>query len=131
MCRLLILLVALALPAVSAAQYGHPLKGSWSGDRTDAGRSIRLLIDLDWDGTDITGVINPGPNAATITKVIVDSATPAAWAVRLEATRTDATGTAQPIVVEGTLRNIGVPGRLFAGTWTEGGASGPFSLKRN
>src|SRR6185503_7795923 len=54
----LLLAAALALPA--AAQYGHPLKGSWSGDwgPTKDNRT-RVLLDINWDGKALTGVINP------------------------------------------------------------------------
>ena len=46
------------------AQFGHPLKGQWSGEWGPKDKPNRLLLDLDWDGKEITGVINPGPNAA-------------------------------------------------------------------
>ena len=126
-----IVTMLIALPAAAAAQYGHPLKGSWSGERTAGSQQIRLLVNLDWDGKEVTGVINPGPNAATIRKVAVDSSKPSAWIVRLEAERKDASGKVAPIVIDGTLENIGAYRRFITGTWTEGGTKGEFKLTRN
>jgi len=61
--------VALLAPAGAFAQFGHPMKGQWSGTRTVAGQESRLLLNLEWDGKAITGVINPGPGAATVKSV--------------------------------------------------------------
>jgi hypothetical protein len=126
-----LLAILLALPAAAAAQYGHPLKGSWSGERTAGTQQIRLLLNLDWDGKQVTGVINPGPNAVTIRKVAVDSSNPSAWIVRFEAERKDASGKLVPIVVDGKLENIGAYRRFITGTWIEGGTKSEFKLTRN
>ena len=39
-----------------SAQFGHPLKGQWSGQWGPADSPKRLLLDLHWDGKEITGV---------------------------------------------------------------------------
>jgi hypothetical protein len=129
--RCALVAVLITLPVTATAQYGHPLKGSWSGERMAGAQSLRLLLNLDWDGKEVTGVINPGPNAATIRKVAVDSSKPSAWVVRLEAERKDASGKVVPIVIDGTLENIGAYRRFITGTWTEGGMKGGFKLTRN
>ena len=54
-----VVLCALALPGL--AQEGHPLKGSWIGEW--AGNEVHdefVVVILDWDGREITGMINPG-----------------------------------------------------------------------
>ena len=107
------------------------MKGSWSGERTAGAQQVRLLMNLDWDGKDVTGIINPGPNGATIRKVAIDSSKPSAWIVRFEAERKDASGTLVPIVIDGTLENIGAYRRFITGTWTEAGTKGQFKLTRN
>ena len=61
------------------AQFGHPLKGQWSGQWGPANNSTRLLLDLHWDGKEITGVINPGVEAATVKSVTFDYTDPSAW----------------------------------------------------
>src|SRR6185369_1720856 len=49
---------ALALPSGLQAQFGHPLKGQWSGEWGPKDKPNRLLLNFDWDGKEITGVIN-------------------------------------------------------------------------
>ena len=68
------LLVALLMTAPALAQFGHPLKGTWSGDwgPTKDNRT-RVLLELHWDGKAITGKINPGPKAVAIQKATLVS----------------------------------------------------------
>lgn len=127
----LTLLTCLALPAAAVAQFGHPLDGQWSGEWGPKDKPNRLLLNLDWDGKDITGAINPGPNAATVKKVIVDYSDPSSWVVKMEAEGKDASGKPVPIVVDGRLENIGAYRRIFRGTWTQGGQKGEFVVTRN
>jgi hypothetical protein len=126
-----VLLLLLSLVPVAAAQYGHPLKGQWSGQWEHGGESTRLLLDLHWDGKAVSGVINPGGEEAAVTSVSIDYSDVTAWQVRLEASRAGASGAAARNVVEGTLENLGAYNRVFRGTWTEGGRSGPFLVTRN
>ncbi len=122
----------LALPVVASAQFGHPMKGQWSGQWGPANAPNRLLLDLGWDGKEITGRINPGAdNEATVKKVTFDYSNVDAWKVVIEADGKDASGKAVPIRVEGTLENLGAYYRVFHGTWTQGGQKGPFTLTRN
>ena len=123
------LLVALAIASPAAAQFGHPLKGTWSGDwgATKANRT-RILLDLNWDGKAITGTINPGPNAVTLQKATLD---PSNWAVHLEAEGKDAGGKAVRYIVDGKLENIGAYQRVMTGTWTQGDKKGEFRVVRN
>src|SRR5690606_34004517 len=61
--------IALLGQAPATAQEGHPLKGSWLG--TWAGNEAHgenVLLVLDWDGQNITGIINPGTDNIAITK---------------------------------------------------------------
>jgi hypothetical protein len=106
--------------ANAPAQYGHPLKGSWSGDwgPTKAQRT-RVLLQMEWDGKAVTGAINPGPNAVPLTRASLD---PDTWQVHLEA---------NGIVIDGRLENIGSAHRVLSGTWTQAGAKGDVRLVRN
>ncbi len=119
------------LPASAVGQYGHPLDSVWIGEWGPTDRPNRLLLDLDWDGKAITGVINPGSNAATVRRVTVDHSDPSSWVIRLEAEGKDASGTPVPIFVDGRLENIGAYRRVLRGTWTQGREKGPFVLTRN
>jgi hypothetical protein len=129
--RVLALVGALALPAAAWAQFGHPLKGQWSGEWGPKGKANRVLLDLHWDGASITGTINPGPNAAQVKSVAIDYSNPSAWGVKLQAEGKDASGKAVTIQVDGKLENIGAYNRLFHGTWVEGGQKGEFTVTRN
>ena len=129
--RLVTFVMWLALPMSAAAQFGHPLDGLWSGQWGPRDKPIRLLLDLDWNGTSITGVINPGPNAATVRRVTFDYSDPSAWLVKLEAEGKDPAGSPIPIRVDGRLENIGAYRRVFRGTWTQGNQKGEFVVTRN
>jgi hypothetical protein len=120
-------LLALAGPAV--AQFGHPLKGSWSGDwGVTKEQRTRVLIELDWNDNGLTGVINPGPSAVPLTKASVD---PATWRVHFEAEGKDAAGRTVRYEIAGTLQNLGAYRRFITGTWTEGARKGDFKITRN
>jgi hypothetical protein len=122
--------VVLALAgATAAAQYGHPLKGTWSGDwGTTKEKRSRLLLELHWDGKAITGTINPGPDAVPLQRASVD---PSTWSVRFEAEGRGPTGATIRYLVEGKVENLGAYRRVLSGTWTQGSERGDFRLIRN
>ena len=127
--RALALLLVLTVAAPAVAQFGHPLKGTWSGDwgPTKENRK-RVLLELNWDGKAITGRINPGPNAVTLQQATLD---PATWRVHLESEAKDAAGQVVRTVIDGKLENIGAYNRVITGTWTEGARKGDFKVVRN
>ena len=127
--RLFSCLACLAVAAMALAQYGHPLKGSWSGDwGTSKERRNRVLLELNWDGKAITGVINPGPNAVPLTEATLD---PANWTVRFRGEGKDRSGGTVRYVIEGKLQNLGSYNRVIAGTWSQGTQKGDFKVTRN
>jgi hypothetical protein len=127
--RLASALSVLLVAAPALAQFGHPLKGTWSGDwgPTKENRA-RILLELHWDGKSITGTINPGPRAVAIKKAELNAET---WDVHIEAEGKDASGAAVSYVIDGKLENIGAYQRILSGTWIEGGKKGDFKLVRN
>jgi len=104
-----------------SAQEGHPLTGTWTGDVGP--RHVTLAIE--WDGKNVTGTINPGPDAARIANVRLD---PAMWSIHIEADGTNRDKT--HIVIDGGLASIGSPSRTLTGTWTEGAVKTPITLTR-
>ena len=127
--RLVGLLSILGVAVTAAAQYGHPLKGTWSGDwGTGPDDRHRLLLQFDWDGETITGTINPGPDAVPLKEASLD---PSTWSVHLEAEGRDGAGSTVRYVIDGELQNLGSAHRVITGSWTEGGVTGDFTIKRN
>ena len=122
---------AAALPVAVHAQFGHPMKGQWSGEWGPKAKPNRLLLNLDWNGKDVTGVINPGPNAAVVKSVVFDYANPASWGVKMTAEGKDAAGKPVVITVDGKLENIGAYLKHFHGTWIQGSEKGEFAVTRN
>ena len=127
--RVMSALIALLLAAPALAQFGHPLKGTWSGDwgPTKDNRT-RILLELHWDGKAITGTINPGPKAVAIKKAELN---PDTWGVHIEGEGKGAAGAVVRYVIDGKLENIGAYQRILSGSWTEGGKKGDFRLVRN
>jgi hypothetical protein len=129
---LLVAALTMAVPAAAFAQFGHPLKGQWSGGWGPRETPNRILLDLTWDGKEVGGAINPGSDtAATVKKVTIDYSKVDSWAVQIEAEGKDASGKVIPIRIDGTLENLGAYFRVFHGTWMQGGQKGEFSVTRN
>jgi len=123
------LLTALAWVAPASAQFGHPLKGTWSGDwGPGKDKMTHVVLEFHWDGKAITGTINPGPNAVAMQRATLE---PESWMVHVEAERKDASGKPLRYVIDGKLENIGAYARILSGTWTEGGVKGEFRVVRN
>jgi hypothetical protein len=119
-----LLLAALALAVPASAQFGHPLKGSWSGEWTPAnGNPVHVLLELTWDGKAIGGTINPGPSAVPMQTATLD---PATWRVHIEADKNNTR-----YEIDGTLENMGAYKRVISGTWSQGAAKGRFKVIRN
>ena len=119
-------LLSVVVARTASAQFGHPLKGTWSGEWGT--NQTHVVLELNWDGKQITGTINPGPNGAAIKVATLDAST---WAVHLEADGKDRSGAAVHYVVDGKLDNLGAYRRFITGTWTEGSAKGAFKIVRN
>jgi hypothetical protein len=132
MFQVIALAAVLALvPGLAIAQFGHPLKGQWSGEWGPKDNPQRLLLDLQWDGKAFSGVINPGPSAATVKTVTFDYSNPSAWKVTIEADGKDEAGKAVKVTATGTLENIGAYYKIFHGTWVQGAQKGDFTVTRN
>jgi len=130
--RLFGFVIALALFTVAVpafAQFGHPLKGTWSGDwGTGPNNRTHVVLDLNWDGKAITGAINPGANGVPLKVATLD---PATWTVHFEGDGKDASGASVHYVINGKLENLGAFARFITGTWTQGTAKGDFKITRN
>jgi hypothetical protein len=132
---------AVALPVF--AQFGHPLKGAWSGEWwLTKGQENRILLEFTWDGKELKGTLNPGANGAPLQKLTVQPPSdPFAagavakagepWSVRFEVDTKDASGKAVHCVVDGKMDNLGAYARRLYGTWSVGNQKGEFKTTLN
>jgi len=127
--RILGLFVILALAASAVAQEGFPLTGTWSGDwGTSAKEQDRnqTTIVMSWDGKEISGLVDPGPDSAKFKVAKLDTSK---WTVHLEYDLKDKSGKAVPFVVDGKLTNAASrKNRTITGTFTHGTAKGDFKI---
>jgi hypothetical protein len=127
--RFALVVAVLAVAANAFAQFGHPLKGSWSGDwGTSASNRQHVVLNLNWDGKEISGVINPGPTAVTLTTATLD---PSTWTVHFVGDGKDKSGATMHYVIDGKVENLGAFQRFITGTWTQGSEKGTFKVTRN
>ena len=123
--RLFLLCLLAAAPIF--AQQGHPLTGTWNGDwGASPTQRTQLTMVMTWDGKEVKGVINPGPDSAS-TIVTVDVSN---WTVRFEADMKDASGKMVHISADGKVEDLGSYHRSISGTWRQGTTSGTFKLTR-
>jgi hypothetical protein len=127
-------LAGLAFAVTAAAQEGHPLVGSWHGDwgmnpkdRTD----LTVIIDYTADGSDVTGLVNPGFEHATMQNIQLTVLKVDDWHVKFEVELKDKSGKATRYAADGKLDKIGSDRRTLVGSWTAGTAKGDFRLTRD
>jgi hypothetical protein len=125
---LLGLLASLMTVAPVLAQEGHPLKGSWIGDwgPNKADRN-QVTIVMDWDGKQITGIVNPGPGAIPMQKASLE---PKGWVVHFELDTKNAAGQPVHYAVDGHIENLGLYNRSIVGTWSHDNVKGDFKITR-
>ena len=108
-----------AAPDASA----DPLTGTWSGDwGPSASDRNKVTLELKLDGTNVTGTINPGPEAVAITKGTFTKDT---GTVNLEADAKDHAGKAIHYVIDGK-----VEGTTLSGNWSHDAKKGDFKVTK-
>jgi hypothetical protein len=108
------------------AQEGHPLRGSWIGTWNGNTHGNDVLIVMDWNGTTVTGSINPGTDNIKITGVTLD---PENWTVKLEAD-TGNKSKGVHYVIEGKIEQLELPSRSIVGTWKSEEGNGELKIVR-
>jgi hypothetical protein len=118
-----------ATGVVVHAQEGHPLVGSWHGDRgTNAKNRSDITLVLDYDGNSITGMVNPGFEGMDVQNAKLD---PKGWRLRFELDAKDASGKPVRCTVNGTIDRLGSDRRTLTGTWVCGPVKQDFKLTRD
>lgn len=101
------------------AQEGHPLKGSWIGEWSgNQAKGEFVLVVMDWDGEEVTGMINPGTDNIEIDNVELD---PSDWSVVIEAGDYE---------IEASIESLELPSRSLVGSWRGEGGRGDFDIVR-
>jgi hypothetical protein len=121
----------LTVATFATAQVGHPAKGSWLGYwGPNAQTQRRVVLQLDWQNNQLSGVLNPGPRATPIQKATLSYDT---WTLVIEADLPIKNGEpAQHWVATGKLENLGSwSNRRFSGTYQYGAESGAFQVTLN
>ena len=129
--RFIFLLSCVLMATFALAQEGNPAKGTWVGHfGSPPTAQNRIVVVMDYDGRNITGVLNPGPNAAPlkVARMDITPGTPArgdtaavmpVFRMRLEADAKDARGNTVTIVADGTMSLVPLPNRYITGIWSQ------------
>jgi hypothetical protein len=113
----------------SGAQEGHPLVGSWHGDfGLQNGKRMNLTVIMDWDGKQVTGLVNPATDHARLRDARLNSGD---WTVHFAVQVGGEGGTVLDCVADGKLDHLGSDQRTLAGPWVCGGQKGDFKLVRD
>jgi hypothetical protein len=108
------------------AQEGHPLVGTWRGTWGPSAKERHdLTFVMEYDGKNVTGIINPGFDSMKLMRVVLD---PGAWTVRFETETQDKSGKAIPVVIDAKFEDITNRHRSLVGTWTQGPTRGDFKI---
>jgi len=114
--------VVLLLTASFAGAQSDALTGTWTGDwgPSETHRN-QVTVELTWDGTDLTGVVNPGPDAIDLATASFDAAT---GMVKMTASAEGFRGTAN-YTIEGTI-----DGSEMSGSWNHDRGTGSLKITR-
>ena len=114
------------------------MTGTWYGEIGTGAARKDVTIVMKWDGTKVSGTVNPGPGATAVTSVTLDIIPGKAGTFSLN--NPEGTQPVSPIfnvkitigdvVLEGRMQNPVGGNRAISGTYTRGAEKGPFQIKR-
>lgn len=124
------LVLTLIMVNTAGAQQGHPLTGSWSGERSVNGRDSRVLMVLDLNrDQSFSGYVIENRARIPLKTATLD---PSDWSVNLVLEGQDRDGNPVSYEVAGTIENLGsTTARAIVGTWKNGSAGGDFRVALN
>jgi hypothetical protein len=122
----LIILTAVVLAACTShapSTEADPLTGRWEGSwGPSPERQTEVVVELKWDGTTLTGTVNPGGRAAELGK---SSFNPKTNAISMELDVTDVRGEPDHYSIQGK-----VDGKEMTGSWTRTQGAGTFKITK-
>ncbi len=128
--KLKTLIVAAFVCVGLLAQEGHPLKGTWHGSwGINEKERTPVTLVMDWDGKNVTGIMNPGLRSSPLENVTFDPA--ADWKFHFESNYKDRTGTVSRVIIDAKIQDVTSPRRQLVGTWTQGTQKGDFKASRD
>jgi hypothetical protein len=119
-----ILLISLSGCASHGSQaVEDPLTGKWQGKwGPSPERQTEVVLELKWDGSHLSGTINPGARAIEISKGTFNSDTKA---ITMELESRNNSGETDHYAIKGK-----VDGKKMSGTWTRNNGSGDFHITK-
>ena len=120
-CLTVCLLITVSAVAQKAGT--DPLSGTWTGDwGPSPDDRNQVTVELKLDGKNLTGTVNPGPNAVQLLKATFD---PKTGSVHFEADTKDRRGNPIHYVVNGKVEK-----GTMSGTWSHEKVKGDFKLTK-
>ncbi len=123
--QLVCLAVCLAIAASAFGQTAgsDPLSGTWTGDwGPSPDHRNQVTVELKWDGKNLTGTVNPGPNAVEMQKATFD---PKEGAVHFEADAKNRRGDTVHYIVDGKAEK-----GVMTGSWSHDNRKGDFKITK-
>lgn len=113
-----------AAPAPAPDATADPLSGTWTGDwGPNANDRNMVTLELKYDGTNLTGTVNPGPEAVTLTKASYAADTKT---ITMEADAPKRGGGTVHFVIDGK-----VDGNTMSGSWSHDDKKGDFKITKS
>src|SRR6266851_4310604 len=93
--------LAVLLSTGLSAQEGHPLRGTWHGSwGVNEKERTQATLVMDWDGDNVTGIVNPGLRSSALEKTSLD---PAGWKFHFETNLKERTGGTARVAVDAKI----------------------------
>jgi len=109
--------------ASKQAAIADPLTGTWSGEwGPSAERQTEVVLNLKWDGTTLTGIVDPERRGLELKKSSFDAKTSA---IHMEVDAPMSGGEMDHYTIDGK-----VDGKSMRGTWTRRSGSGDFKVTK-
>ena len=100
-----------------------PLSGTWVGDWGPSPQDRnQVTVELKWDGKNLTGTVNPGPDAVALTKATFD---PKTSAVHFEADAKNRRGNPIHYLIDGKVEK-----GTMTGAWSHDNRKGDFKITK-
>jgi hypothetical protein len=113
----------IAAAAFAQKTGADPLSGTWTGDWGPSPQDRnQVTLELKWSGNNLTGTVNPGPDAIEIQKATFD---PQTGAVHFEADAKSRRGTPIHYVIDGKVDK-----GAMTGSWSHDNRKGDFKITK-